>query len=156
MYRSALPLSHPWQALTCILMFCGLVATFVSHTVAAIILMPVISRIGTSLDLPEVVVMGAAFSSKCLWILAILNRFIDLVHLTFLFCFVLFDVFSVSAAMALPFSSFPNVNSLLIVDDFQKPYLSVHDFLLTGVPMSIISVILIATVGFGLISVILV
>jgi hypothetical protein len=35
------------------------------------------------------------------------------------------SAWSVSAAMALPFSSFPNVNSLLIVDDFQKPYLKV-------------------------------
>ena len=31
----------------------------------------------------------------------------------------MFTLILVSAAMALPFSSFPNVNSLLIVDDFQ-------------------------------------
>lgn len=57
----------------------------------------------------------------------------------------------VSAAMALPFSSFPNVNSLLIVDDFQQPYLSVQDFLKTGILMSVISTILIATFGFALV-----
>ena len=62
----------------------------------------------------------------------------------------------VSAAMALPFSSFPNVNSLLMIDDFQRPYLNVRDFLITGIPMSILSIFLIATVAFGLISVILV
>jgi phosphate transporter len=59
----------------------------------------------------------------------------------------------VSAAMALPFSSFPNVNSLLIVDDFQQAYLSVQDFLKTGLLISIITVILIATFGFMLIRV---
>ena len=53
--------------------------------------------------------------------------------------------------MALPFSSFPNVNSLLIVDDFRKAYLTTSDFLYTGVPMTIIAIALIATVGYGLI-----
>lgn len=53
--------------------------------------------------------------------------------------------------MALPFSSFPNVNSVLIVDDFQRPYLSVGDFVKTGLPLSVVSVFLIATMGYGLI-----
>jgi len=89
-----LPLDKPWLALLYILFFCGVIATFVSHTVASIILMPVISSIGAQAGLPEVVTIGSAFA--------------------------------ISAAMALPFSSFPNVNSLLIVDDFRRPYLSVH------------------------------
>jgi phosphate transporter len=123
------------------------VATFVSHTVAALILMPIISTIGEhyniyfmkilrsnyflfsvvtgiSLEIPEIVVIGAAFS--------------------------------ISAAMALPFSSFPNVNSLLIVDDFQRAYLGVKEFAVTGFPISMITVFLIATVGFLLIDVIVV
>jgi phosphate transporter len=62
----------------------------------------------------------------------------------------------VSAAMALPFSSFPNVNSLLMTDDFQRPYLSVRDFLITGVPMSILTIVLIATIGYALIDFIVV
>eukprot|EP01041_Mallomonas_annulata_P008599 gene8599-17737_t len=89
--------SQPWVALLIILFFmCG-VSTFVSHTVASIILMPIIANIGVSLHMPEIVTIGSAFA--------------------------------VSAAMALPFSSFPNVNSLLIVDDFQRPYLNVQDFI---------------------------
>ena len=117
-----------------------------SHTVAALILMPIISTIGEyyniyfmrflevkelfslvtgiSLEIPEIVVIGAAFS--------------------------------ISAAMALPFSSFPNVNSLLIVDDFQRAYLGVKEFAVTGFPISMITVFLIATVGFLLIDVIVV
>ena len=53
--------------------------------------------------------------------------------------------------MALPFSSFPNVNSLLILDDFQKPYLSTMDFALSGGILSVLSIFLIATVGYYLI-----
>ena len=54
--------------------------------------------------------------------------------------------------MALPFSSFPNVNSVLIVDDFQRPYLSVGDFVKTGLPLSVLSVVLVATFGYVLIN----
>jgi phosphate transporter len=117
-----LPMKNPWLALVCILFFAATVATFVSHTVAALILLPIISKIGSDLGIPEVTVIGSALA--------------------------------ISAAMALPFSSFPNVNSLLVVDDFQNQYLGVRDFLLTGVPMSVIAVILSATLGYGLISVI--
>lgn len=119
----SLPLGKPWIALLYILLFCGGIATFVSHTVASIILMPVIARIGVSIQIPEVAVIGSAFA--------------------------------VSAAMALPFSSFPNVNSLLILDDFQRPYLKVQDFVRTGLPMSLLTILLIATVGFGLINIII-
>ena len=120
----SLPASSPWLALLCVLFFCGTIATFVSHTVASIILMPIIVRIGVSMHMPEVMVIGSAFA--------------------------------VSAAMALPFSSFPNVNSLLIVDDFQRPYLKVTDFIRTGLPMSLISIFLVATIGFSFINLIIV
>lgn len=119
----ALPLAQPWLAFFCVLAFCCTVATFVSHTVASLILMPIIASIGRTLDMPEAVVLGAAFA--------------------------------VSAAMALPFSSFPNVNSLLIVDDFQQPYLSVADFLKTGLLLTVVVVLLIATLGFLLIRLVL-
>jgi phosphate transporter len=121
---SSLPVTRPWIALLYILLFCGTIATFVSHTVASIILMPAIARIGLSMHMPEVVVIGSAFA--------------------------------VSAAMALPFSSFPNVNSLLILDDFQRPYLKVPDFIKTGLPMSLITILLIATVGASFINLIVV
>jgi phosphate transporter len=53
--------------------------------------------------------------------------------------------------MALPFSSFPNINSLLVLDDHGQPYLQVQDFLRVGVTFSLVSVALIVTLGFGLI-----
>mgnify|MGYP003385937396 CR=1 FL=1 len=57
----------------------------------------------------------------------------------------------VSVGMALPFSSFPNVNSLLVTDDFKKSYLSTKDFLLTGTTMSVLAVILLVTFVYTLI-----
>ena len=119
-----LPLSSPWLALLIILLFTATVSTFVSHTVASLILMPLLSTLGITLEIPEVVVIGSAFA--------------------------------VSGAMGLPFSSFPNVNSLLMVDDFQRPYLNVQDFITTGIPLSLLTIILIATLGFILINFIIV
>jgi phosphate transporter len=49
--------------------------------------------------------------------------------------------------MALPFSSFPNVNCLLIVDDFQKSYLNVKDFMISGSFLTIATLLLISTFG---------
>lgn len=53
--------------------------------------------------------------------------------------------------MALPFSSFPNINSLLVLDDHGQPYLQVQDFLRVGIIFSIVTVVLIITLGYGLI-----
>lgn len=53
--------------------------------------------------------------------------------------------------MALPFSSFPNINSLLVLDDHGQPYLMVQDFLRVGVTFSLITSMLIVTLGYMLI-----
>ena len=115
--------NNKWFTLIAILCFvCG-IGTFVSHSVAAIILMPVIVRVGMHLEMPEVVVIGSALA--------------------------------ISAAMALPFSSFPNVNAVMLQDDLKEPFLRVHDFLRVGAPMTIITLCLIATLGMGLINLVL-
>lgn len=116
---SALPLSSPWVAAVCVVVFCGAVATFVSHTVASLILMPIVTSVGQTIGRTQIVVIGSAFA--------------------------------ISAAMSLPFSSFPNVNSLLIVDDFQRPYLTVHDFIKSGTLTSLVTTLLVCTFGFLLI-----
>ena len=59
---AALPLGYPWLALVIILLFCLAAATFVSHTVASLILMPVIATLGIDLGMPEVAVIGSAFA----------------------------------------------------------------------------------------------
>ena len=114
-----LPMNFFWSAMFCILLFAMLVGTFVSHTVAAIMLLPIIVELASTLD--------------------------DTIGI------VICSTFAISAAMALPFSSFPNVNSFLVVDDFQRPYLSVTDFIQTGLPVSIITLLLISTFAFALI-----
>ena len=58
-------------------------------------------------------------------------------------------------AMALPFSSFPNINSLLVLDDHGQPYLEVKDFLRVGVTFSLVTMALIVTLGYGLIVLVL-
>ena len=60
----ALPLDHAWFALLIILLFCLTAATFVSHTVASLILMPVIANLGVNLGMPQVAVIGSAFAGK--------------------------------------------------------------------------------------------
>jgi di/tricarboxylate transporter len=109
--------------------------------------MPIITSIGISLGIPEQMVVGSAFASK--------NNPFRIFFFPFYFIVFFFLRKLVSAAMGLPFSSFPNVNSLLIVDDFQRPYLSVQDFLKSGMLLTVIAVILIATLGYLLISLIL-
>lgn len=47
-----------------ILLFCLAAATFVSHTVASLILMPVIATLGIDLGMPEVAVVGSAFAGE--------------------------------------------------------------------------------------------
>lgn len=93
-------------------------ATFVSHTVAALIVVPLVSEIGNNLDnpRPRLLVMVSAF-----------------------LC---------SAAMGLPTSGFPNVTAIYMTDDFGKPYLTVDTFITRGVPSSILVYAVIVSIGF--------
>jgi len=61
----ALPTASPWCSLLTLLFFATIVSTFVSHTVAAIILLPIVTTVGVSLGMPEVVVISCAFAGKC-------------------------------------------------------------------------------------------
>lgn len=47
-----------------ILTFAITIATFISHTVASLILMPIIMMIGMTLKMPEVVVISSAFAGE--------------------------------------------------------------------------------------------
>lgn len=94
------------------------VATFVSHTVAALIILPLIQSIGARMDDPHpgLLVMGAAFLCSC--------------------------------AMGLPTSGFPNVTAICMVDELGRPYLTVGTFISRGVPSSFIAYILVVTLGY--------
>ncbi|SCV03946.1 LAME_0H14510g1_1 [Lachancea meyersii CBS 8951] len=98
-----------------------IMATFVSHTVAAMIIVPLMSEIGKNLpsgDHSRLLVMVAA-----------------------LLC---------SGAMGLPTSGFPNVTAISMIDELGDRYLSVGNFVSRGVPASIWAYLVITTVGYGL------
>ncbi|KAF9548576.1 low-affinity phosphate transporter [Mortierella hygrophila] len=95
-------------------------ATFVSHTVAAVIILPIVQQVGMSFadPHPRLLVMG-----------------------TGLIC---------SAAMGLPVSGFPNINAIALTDSMGKPYLTTMDFVKTGVPLSVIAGVCVVTIGYGI------
>lgn len=96
------------------------VATFVSHTVAALIIVPLVAEIGASLDdpHPNLLILTSAFLCSC--------------------------------AMGLPTSGFPNVTAISLVDDFGERYLTVGNFISRGVPSSVFAYLVVVTVGFFL------
>lgn len=98
------------------------VATFVSHTVATLIIVPLVKEIGESLEDPHplILVMGTALIA--------------------------------SAAMGLPTSGFPNVTAISMTDELGKRYLSVNTFITRGVPASIIAYAFVITIGYGIMS----
>ncbi|OCL02911.1 SPX domain-containing protein [Glonium stellatum] len=97
------------------------VATFISHTVAALIVLPVVQGVGQKMNEPhpDLLVMGSV-----------------------LMC---------SAAMGLPTSGFPNMTAIMMEDSQTgQRYLRVKHFITRGVPSSIITFLVIITVGYGL------
>lgn len=97
-----------------------IMATFVSHTVAALITVPLIAEIGSKLPEPRARL---------------------LVMITALLC---------SSAMGLPTSGFPNVTAICMTDEFGNPYLTVGTFITRGIPSSLIAYFVIITIGFAI------
>lgn len=98
------------------------VATFVSHTVATIIIVPLVKEVGDAMGHPHplMLVMGTALLA--------------------------------SSAMGLPTSGFPNVTAISMTDEVGKRYLTVNTFITRGVPASIIAYIFVVTLGYGIMS----
>ncbi|ORY77737.1 Na+/dicarboxylate, Na+/tricarboxylate and phosphate transporter [Protomyces lactucae-debilis] len=97
------------------------VATFISHTVAALIVLPIVAQVGASMEQdphPRLLVLGAAMMA--------------------------------SAAMGLPTSGFPNMTAIMMENEVGVRYLSVKDFLKSGLPASLLAFGVVTTVGFGL------
>ncbi|CAK7909309.1 low-affinity phosphate transporter Pho91p [[Candida] anglica] len=94
-------------------------ATFVSHTVAALIIIPLVSEIGNNMPNPHPNLLIMASALLC------------------------------SAAMGLPTSGFPNVTAICMTDEFGKPYLTVNTFITRGVPSSFIAYLIIVSVGYA-------
>lgn len=114
-----------WSIFEVLLIFGLLIivfATFVSHTVAALIIIPLVKEVGESLPKPRplVLVMGTSLLA--------------------------------SGAMALPTSGFPNVTAVGLVDEKGVRYVKHNTFVSRGIPASIICFISIISVGYGIMS----
>ncbi|KAK4634425.1 hypothetical protein CLAFUW4_01244 [Fulvia fulva] len=99
----------------------AVVATFISHTVAALIILPLVREVGAGMAEPHPNLLVMA------------------------------SVLMASAAMGLPTSGFPNMTAIMMEDpQTGQRYLQVWHFLTRGVPASIMSYGVIISVGYGL------
>jgi phosphate transporter len=105
--------------------FCTLIlicTTFVSHTVGAIVILPIVSAVGAQME--------PTSHAK------------ELVFISALAC---------SAAMGLPVSGFPNMTAVSVEDQLGNRYLTTKDFLRYAIPASVISLLVIVTLGYWLV-----
>ncbi|KAI8805156.1 SPX domain-containing protein [Cladochytrium replicatum] len=87
----------------------GVATSFVSHTVGALIILPVVYEIGKNLEDPRPNTLVLASALMC------------------------------SGAMALPVSSFPNMNAISLEGPTGTPYLKIQDFLRIGILGTMVS-----------------
>lgn len=96
------------------------VGTFVSHTVSAIIIIPLVQEVGDKLTDPKaapILVFGCALLSSC--------------------------------GMGLASSGFPNVTAISMTDSKGNRYLNMMTFLTRGVPASLMAFVCVITLGYG-------
>ncbi|OQE14370.1 hypothetical protein PENSTE_c036G03299 [Penicillium steckii] len=97
------------------------IATFISHTVAALIILPLVRQIGVNMENPHPNLLVMASALMC------------------------------SVAMALPTSGFPNMTAIMTeVPTTGQRYLQVRHFLTRGIPSSLMAFVVIVTLGYGL------
>ncbi|OCF37916.1 phosphate transporter [Kwoniella heveanensis BCC8398] len=96
------------------------IATFISHTIAAVLLVPIATRIGESLDEPHPRLLIMATALIC------------------------------SAGMGLPVSGFPNMTAITQENKLGQRFIGASDFLKNGVPASLLATFVIVTVGYAI------
>ncbi|KAI8824531.1 SPX domain-containing protein [Fimicolochytrium jonesii] len=105
----------------CLALFSGLVlvgTTFISHTVGALIILPIILKVGATLPDPRANTLVMAAAMMC------------------------------SGAMGLPVSSFPNMNAISLEDSSGTPWVTVGDFIKVGLLCSVVAWVMVLSVGF--------
>ncbi|KKA29554.1 hypothetical protein TD95_001662, partial [Thielaviopsis punctulata] len=100
-----------------------IIATFISHTVAALIVLPLVFDVGNKMETPAANLLVMAGVLMC------------------------------SAAMGLPTSGFPNMTAIMKEDPTGQRYLQVKHFISRGVPSSILTLLVVLTLGYGLMNV---
>ncbi|KAK4050233.1 low-affinity phosphate transporter [Microbotryomycetes sp. JL201] len=109
-----------WPILAIFSVVVLIIATLISHTIASVLVVPIAAQIGAAMEVPH-------------------PRL--LIFSTALIC---------SAGMGLPISGFPNLQAINVEDDIGQRYLEPRDFFLNGIPSSVFAVVVIITVGFGI------
>lgn len=97
------------------------VGTFVSHTVSAIIIIPLVQEVGDKLSDPKaapILVFGCALLASC--------------------------------GMGLASSGFPNVTAISMTDKKGNRWLTVGAFISRGVPASLLAFVCVITLGYGI------
>ncbi|CAK7230351.1 low-affinity phosphate transporter [Sporothrix curviconia] len=95
------------------------IATFISHTVAALILLPLVANVGADMEEPHPNLLVMAGVLMC------------------------------SAAMGLPTSGFPNMTAIMKEDPAGQRYLQVKHFITRGIPSSILTLFVVLTLGYA-------
>ncbi|KAI8874182.1 SPX-domain-containing protein [Ramicandelaber brevisporus] len=111
-----------WQVTA---LFSGLVlvvATFISHTVAAMIVLPIVAQPSWAMMVPPPHGHANMLVMTCA-----------------LMC---------SGAMGLPVSGFPNMNAIMLENELGIPYLTTFDFIKAGIPASVLAYGTIVTLGY--------
>ncbi|PKS12269.1 hypothetical protein jhhlp_001569 [Lomentospora prolificans] len=98
------------------------IATFISHTVAALIILPLVHSVGERMEVPAPNILVMAGVLMC------------------------------SAAMGLPTSGFPNMTAIMKEDATGRRYLTVKHFISAGVPSSILTLAVTVTLGYLIMS----
>ncbi|WRT68378.1 uncharacterized protein IL334_005354 [Kwoniella shivajii] len=96
------------------------IATFISHTIAAVLLVPIATRIGDSLEEPHPRLLIMATALIC------------------------------SAGMGLPVSGFPNMTAITQENKLGQRFIGASDFLKNGIPASLLATFVIVTVGYAI------
>jgi phosphate transporter len=110
-----------WQVLAVFCLLMLVCATFISHTVSAMIILPIVQAVAEQQGPdghPKLLVMASA-----------------------LMC---------SGAMGLPISGFPNMNAVALEDPTGANYIGSVDFLKVGVPGSVLAYGVIVSLGYYL------
>lgn len=97
------------------------VGTFVSHTVSAIIIVPLVQEVGDKMSAKNaapILIFGCALLASC--------------------------------GMGLASSGFPNVTAISMTDKKGQRYLNVNTFLTRGVPASLLAFLCVITLGYGI------
>lgn len=113
--------THLWMEFMFFNLVVITITNFISHTVGAITMMPVIAKVGASM-VPDHTVP-----------------------------FVVGTVLMDSSACALPVSSFPNVLAYGVKDENGESYLQIWDYIKAGIVLELIAIVCMATVGWAMV-----